>query len=238
MNAMNHPYVAILISCGFLLASGCDRGTPPIYSPTQEELARAAVLAEQRAHELKVEQLKTELPKLAALQGLRRTPKAKPILTGKIAALALTPSREPEVAELWWRLPQELRAYTAAEAETVIRVDKTLKVVGKYERSGGDRPARSTFAALTKREEAKAYVQVWTVQIIDARTRTFADKVFVGGMPPQTISGRSYADLPGGVGSDPGSDVSAWILGLPRETGSTPSVTESASPAHHVASRQ
>jgi hypothetical protein len=132
---------------------------------------------------------------LAKYADLRKLPDGhlSPYVTQKILAIAPT----AEISPLHLKIPKNLRAITPDEVGTVLIVEYTENVVGRYQGGG------------------KALVQVCSVDVIDVNARSkLATRVFRGTDPPSAKPlSRSDAS-----GSSPDHDILKFIKKLPRRT--------------------
>jgi hypothetical protein len=112
-------------------------------------------------------------------------------ITGKVIAV----NRETnQIDDLFYKLPNNLRALTSDEVKTIIWVDCVNNVVGSYE------------------DGEKAYRVTCKLSIIDPAKATYVDSgSFVGGDPGSV----RYKDATG-IGSTPNAEMANYISALPR----------------------
>jgi hypothetical protein len=136
------------------------------------------------------------LSEYASIRGLEREQAAEAYIRGKIVAVNRS---ENQIDDIYFDLPQELRAAQPEEVGTVVWLEWGADRIGMYTDGAG------------------AYAHTCKVTIIDMSIPAIiAERDFRGSRPPETKSGSGSR-----YGSKPTDKIVGYLKGLPRKTLST-----------------
>jgi hypothetical protein len=141
------------------------------------------------------------IPEYMVVESSLRTPES-PYVRGKIIPINVT---EKQVDDLWFKLPDALRASNPGEVGTVLLIDCASEVAGYYVPEEGE-PGKSNTLGRQWR---------CSTDLLDERSHHILDhRYFVGEHPPEKIDSNSLFDV---SGPKPYGDMISYLDNLPRQ---------------------